>query len=213
MYDLHRLIGDLLDRADAHSPDSRFILGITGAPGAGKSTLAMRLCEYISDVKDHKFCGYFPMDGFHLSNSELERQGLRSVKGAPSTFDVTGYERALQRCRNEDGPIYVPDYSRELHEPVAASLRIDPECRIVVTEGNYLLFNSHGWQCVRPLLDECWFIDTPDDILRKRLVARQTNSGKTEREAEAWFDAVDRHNIDVVKKTSASADLVVSDVL
>ncbi|WP_136090006.1 nucleoside/nucleotide kinase family protein [Auritidibacter ignavus] len=205
-------LDELLRRADMHLPSSRFILGITGPPGAGKSTLAKQLCEHIAHARGENFCSYIPMDGFHLSNSELERQGLRSAKGSPLTFDVTGYIKTLQRCHSEEGPIYVPDYCRELHEPVAASLRVDPKSRMVVTEGNYLLFASHGWQFVRTLLDECWFIDAEDDVLRNRLIARQMNKGKSKQEAEAWFNAVDYRNIQAVKQTLVIADVIVSDV-
>ncbi len=48
----------------------RSIVGIAGAPGAGKSTLAQKLVAYLTDVLDiHS--AYLPMDGFHFSNAVL----------------------------------------------------------------------------------------------------------------------------------------------
>ena len=79
----------------------RRVLGITGTPGAGKSTL----CEALLDAlgQDAVLVG---MDGFHLANSELARLGRADRKGAPDTFDVDGYVALLNRLRRPgDAPI------------------------------------------------------------------------------------------------------------
>ena len=90
-------LSELVDRADAlRSQPGRVILGITGAPGAGKSTLTEQLLANLGpDV------GHLPMDGFHLADAQLERLGLRDRKGAPETFDVDGYVAALRRLHDE----------------------------------------------------------------------------------------------------------------
>ena len=59
------------------------LLGLTGAPGVGKSTLAARLASAWDAV-------VVPMDGFHLADVELARRGLLGRKGAPETFDAEG---------------------------------------------------------------------------------------------------------------------------
>src|SRR5579863_3529714 len=64
-------------------PELRFILGITGPPGAGKSTYAAWLGEQLGPNAI-----VVPMDGFHMSNTALDAAGLRSRKGAPDTYDV-----------------------------------------------------------------------------------------------------------------------------
>src|SRR5690349_22472308 len=57
-----------LFRSPAHG---RAVLGITGPPGAGKSTLTEALlAELGPDV------GHLPMDGFHLADVQLDRLGL-----------------------------------------------------------------------------------------------------------------------------------------
>lgn len=72
----------------------RSIVGIAGAPGAGKSTLAQKLADYLTDVLNiHS--AYLPMDGFHFSNEVLRQKQLLDRKGAPETFDVNGYLNVL----------------------------------------------------------------------------------------------------------------------
>ena len=52
------------------------------------------------------------MDGFHLSNRQLDRLGRRDRKGAPDTFDVDGYVATLRRISTGAGDVYVPDFDR-----------------------------------------------------------------------------------------------------
>jgi pantothenate kinase len=67
---------------DLAAAQHRVLLGITGLPGAGKSTLAAGLADALRrrDVP----VAWVPMDGFHLADVELDRLGRRARKG-PST--------------------------------------------------------------------------------------------------------------------------------
>ena len=76
---------------DWHDRPQRRILGIVGAPGAGKSTLAAAVAALLEDAV------VVPMDGFHLADVELHRRGLLERKGAPETFDGWGYAALLRR--------------------------------------------------------------------------------------------------------------------
>lgn len=38
-----------------------------------------------------------PMDGFHLAQAELERLGRAGRKGAPDTFDASGFVARMER--------------------------------------------------------------------------------------------------------------------
>ena len=197
-------LSTLVDRAGSLIQSSeRAVLGVTGPPGAGKSTLTSALLAALGpDV------GHLPMDGFHLADVQLDLLGRRDRKGAPDTFDVDGYVAALQRLHDHpDRTLYVPGFERGLEQPVAASLAIPPSARLVLTEGNYLLLPHGGWERVRPLLAEIWFIEVDDDVRRERLVRRHEEFGKSSEEARAWVERSDEANAALVAATRELADL------
>lgn len=202
----------LTDRAaELTARSSRVVLGITGAPGAGKSTLAEALLAGLRAELGEHAVAHLPMDGFHLADVQLDRLVLRDRKGAPETFDVDGYVAALRRLHDEpDRTLYAPGFERELEQPIAAAIAIPPSVGLVVTEGNYLLLATGGWERVRPLLTETWFVDVDDDVRRDRLVRRHEQFGKTPAAAREWVEQVDEPNAVLVSGTRARADLVVA---
>jgi pantothenate kinase len=204
------LVEDLVTSAQA-SPGRRFLLGIAGAPGAGKSTLAAALVDHINTSRrPGVVASSLPMDGFHLSNDQLEARGLTMRKGAAETFDVHGFVALLARASHDiDHDVFVPDYDRRLHEPVAGRLVIPSGSRLVVVEGNYLALADGGWELVRPFLDRLWFLDTPSEVRRRRCLERQRDGGRTRAEAEAWVRDVDEPNARRIYETVPAADLVV----
>ena len=105
--------------------------------------------------------------------------------------------------------MWAPGFERDLEQPLAGALPLEPDAELVVTEGNYLLLDRPEWRAVRAELDEVWFLDVPDEIRRPRLVARHVAYGKTAAEAEAWVAGVDDANALLVEATRPSADRVV----
>lgn len=196
---------DLFHRAHAMAATGRAVLGICGAPGAGKSTLAERLAHrYGADAV------VVPMDGFHLHDDELARLQLSQRKGAPETFDVRGYLALLRRLRNEaDDTVYAPAFDRSRELAVAGAVAVRPEHRLVVTEGNYLLLDSPGWAEVHALLDEVWFVEADEATRVERLVERHAAHGKPRDLAERWATVSDQANAELVAATRSRADVVV----
>ncbi|MFC9287073.1 nucleoside/nucleotide kinase family protein [Streptomyces sp. NPDC057052] len=203
---------DLLPRARALTrPGRRAILGIAGAPGSGKTTLAERLVRELNGTGE-PWVAHVPMDGFHLADAELDRLGRRDRKGAPDTFDAAGYAALLRRLREEadgDDVVYAPGFERVLEQPVAGAVPVPPDARLVVTEGNYLLLGTGAWARVRSELDAVWFCEIDEEERVRRLVARHEEFGKSHEEAVAWVRGPDRHNADLVAATRDRADLVV----
>jgi pantothenate kinase len=111
----------------------------------------------------------------------------------------------LRRLKSEPGVIYAPAYSRTLHEPIAGSIAVSPEHRLVVVEGNYLLLESAGWTDVAGQFDQMWYIDTPLEVRRQRLIDRQVIGGRSRADAEAWVAAVDEPNARLVEASATRA--------
>lgn len=195
---------DLVARARELASGPRRLIGVTGAPGAGKSTVAARLVEELGpDVA--RLVG---MDGFHFASAELSRQHSLERKGAPHTFDVGGYVALLRRLRAADEEIvYVPEFSRVLEEAIGSALAVPKSVPLVVTEGNYLLVQDGLWAGVRPLLDECWYIDPGEDDRLTRLIARHERHGRSPAAARERSTGTDQLNADVVLATRGLADL------
>ena len=193
------------------TPGRRIVVGITGSPGAGKTTLAKRLVESINDRPEAPAAVYLPMDGFHLANATLDRLGIHDRKGAIETFDGWGFVALLGRVLAErDHTVYAPSFERTVDEGIAGEVAIDPHVEIVVAEGNYLLVDREPWNRIPALLAESWFCATGADERLDRLVDRHTRHGRTPDEALAWASSVDGANALLIEPTRARADLVVS---
>ena len=185
--------------------DKRIIIGITGKPGAGKSTVT----SYFLDNLPRNAISVVPMDGFHLSTRQLERLKLSDKKGAFYTFDVDGFVNLLQRINSStDKDIYFPIFHRNTKESFAGDGVVHANTKLVITEGNYLLFDQGGWERVQVELSEVWYIKVNDQLRLERLTKRHQVFGKDEKAAYDWAHGTDEANAEIVQATLSRADVI-----
>jgi pantothenate kinase len=182
----------------------RALVGITGAPGAGKSTLAAAVAAHVPGAV------VVPMDGFHLTTAELVARAWVVERGTPRTFDAHRFVALLRRLRAAEA-VSAPGFDRSREEPVPEAIDVPAGASLVVVEGNYLLLDVPPWADVAGLLDETWFVEVPEEERLARLIDRHVEFGRSRADATARATAgSDAANARVVAATRARADLVVT---
>ena len=191
----------------------RVIAFLAAPPATGKSTLLQFLEQLVREHADLTQMQALGMDGFHYPNRYLEthtilRDGveipLKSIKGAPETFDVAHLAAKLAAAK--EGATPFPVYDRRIHDVVPDALIA--EAPILFVEGNWLLLDEELWRDLRALADYTLRIDAPPAFLRDRLIARKVQGGGSEAEATAFYDASDRKNVERFIAHAGRADEV-----
>jgi pantothenate kinase len=205
---LARLVPHILElESQAHR---RIAIGFAGGPGTGKSTLAAELVTMLNAVRPGS-AALVPMDGFHMKHAKLEALGQTDRKGAPHTFEGADFVNFLHHLKSATGPVSGPGYSRKIEDTVDDAFTVQPEVRILIVEGNYLLLTEGPWVGVKPLLDYSVFIDVPRDLVRARLLKRHGEEGLfTEERNRAHIERNDLPNYDLVHQSQDRADVVIS---
>ena len=205
---LSRLVPHILSmQSQAHH---RIAIGIAGGPGVGKSTLAAELVTMINATHPGS-AALVPMDGFHIRHDKLEAMGQVEFKGAPHTFEGAEFVGFLHHLKQASEAVSGPGYSRKIEDIVENAFIIQPEVKVLIVEGNYLLLTEGPWAGVRSLLDYAVFIDVPRDLVKQRLLKRHAEEGLfTEERNRAHIERNDLPNYDLVALSQDRADVVIS---
>nr|CAB3466417.1 unnamed protein product [Digitaria exilis] len=178
--------------------DSKYIVGLAGPPGAGKSTVASEVVRRVnmlwSDkhskhsralLPNEEIAAMLPMDGFHLYRAQLDAM---------------------------EGSVYAPSFDHGVGDPVEKDIFVKPQHKIVIVEGNYLLLEEDIWRDIKDLFDEKWFIDIDIDVSMQRVLKRHIATGK-EPDVAAWrISYNDRPNAELIMESKKNADLVIRSV-
>ena len=190
---------------DKRKENQRLIVGIAGAPGSGKSTVAREVARRLIQQKCQ--CIVVPMDGFHLDNAVLEAEGSRPRKGAPDTFDVQGFIRLIKAMK--DGvDVYAPIFDRTRDIAIAAAIAVPADMPVIIVEGNYLMFDADGWRDLAPLWDVTARLDVPLPELRARLIQRWLSLNYSRAVATRRAEGNDVPNAQAVIDLALSCDVV-----
>ena len=194
---------------------SRYIIGIAGLPGSGKSTLGDYIALRLNQTHPNQVISV-SMDGFHLSKAQLSTfpdvEAAFARRGAPWTFDSQRFYQHLVDFKQPDQkPLTWPSFDHTQGDPVEGSIIIPSEARILIVEGLYVLHNQHGFEHVQKLLDEKWFIDLPIEAAMKQLAKRHQQAwGISLDEAQQRIASNDALNAQIVEQTKNRADYFLS---
>jgi pantothenate kinase len=193
------LVAQITD--DARTRD-RYVFGLAGPPGSGKSTVAALLADELGAI-------VVPMDGFHLDNAELDRLGLSGVKGAPETFDAAGFVRLVEQLTHTTDAVSAPAFDRVADRTIDAAITVEPDDHIVIVEGNYLLLDRPPWAALGELFDRTGYIDVDDATRVERLVARHVGHGRSPADAREFVQMSDEANAAIVAASRHRADVMI----
>lgn len=203
-------LDDLVRLAASAGAGGRRLIGIAGAPGSGKSTVAEAVVARLN-ADDAGAAAVLPMDGYHLDDGVLLARGLLARKGAPDTFDVGGLRHILGRlAANREAEIAVPVFDRALEISRAGARMIGRETRILVVEGNYLLLALAPWAGLHAAFDLTVMIAVAEETLRQRLTARWEGYGLTPEQVRRKLEENDLPNGRHLLANSVEADRVLA---
>lgn len=123
-----------------HAEDRMLVLGLSGAQGTGKSTLARLLALLLGRLYGMRVA-ILSLDDLYLTAAERARRAeaihpLLATRGVPGTHDVSLGIRTIRALR-EKKPLALPrfDKSRDERVPVAEWPRWEGRCDVVIFEG------------------------------------------------------------------------------
>ena len=195
------------------APHGRWLIGVSGLPGAGKSTLAQRWAQAINAHIGTELLTALSMDGFHLTKAALARfpdpQAAFARRGAPWTFDPHALRAHLVALRAGESVAW-PGFEHAVGDPVPGALQVGPQIRVALVEGLYLLHDQHGWD-VASCFHQHWFVDVEMDTAMARLEDRHMAANQQSRaQARARLDGNDRLNATIAAVARAKAHWLVS---
>lgn len=191
-------------------PGARTLVGISGPPASGKSTLADAVVNAFNQQQTSAVppATLVPMDGYHLDNHVLETRGLLARKGAPETFDAVGFCAAIKTLASAKHECFFPKFDRQMDLAIANAIAVHPETPVVVVEGNYLLLDKEPWASLSNLFSATIFVSPTLETLQARLQERWIRHGFDPDSALRRAMRNDIPNAQLVLRNSQQADLV-----
>jgi uridine kinase len=178
------------------------IIGIAGGTGSGKSTVASKVAEALSDAS----VAFIEMDAYYRDFRGLTLEELHAVNwDHPDAVDMAllvQHLGALSRGKAADTPVY----EFATHSRADRTIRIEP-ADVVVIDG-ILLLSDAG---VRELCDVKVFVDADADIRLVRRIRRDTlERGRTiESVLDQYVSTVQPMHLQFVEPSKRYADVIV----
>jgi len=179
----------------------RFLIGISGGTGSGKTTVALNIKEKIGEE-----ILILDMDSYYKDHSNIPfDERLKINYDHPDAFDIPLLKEHIQNLI--DGKeIKKPIYSFVEYVRLKEYEIIKPQ-RIIILEGIFALF----YEELRNLMDIKIYVDTDPDIRLIRRILRDTKErGRTlDSVIKQYTEVVRPMHIQFVEPTKRFADIII----
>ncbi len=178
------------------------IIGICGGTGSGKTTVARRILENVSEEQ----VVYLQQDSYYRNLGEMPLELRRQINfDHPDALDndlFINHVRSLKAGEAIDMPLY--DYTT--HTRTAETKHIEPK-QVTIVEG-ILVFSDPG---LRELMDVKIFVDTADDLrFIRRLQRDVAERGRSvESVIKQYLETVRPMHLQFVEPSKRNADVVI----
>lgn len=115
-----------------------FIVGISGIPGSGKSTISEEIKQHLNSSNINTTI--LPLDGYHIPRKNLNQE-LLLVRGSVQTFDLEQYVKDIKEFIIK-GEFKFPSFSHGIKDPINEDIIINKEVDVIIIEGLYVFDNS-----------------------------------------------------------------------
>jgi uridine kinase len=178
------------------------IIGIAGGSGSGKSTVARRVAEALTDAS----VAFIDMDAYYKNFAHLALEERKRINwDHPDAFDLELFVSHLERL-SAGLPIEKPIYDFVTHVRRGEVTRIDPT-DVIVIDGILLFVDER----VRELSDVKVFVDADSDVRLIRRIRRDIRSrGRPLDEIlDQYLSTVQPMHLQFVEPSKRYADVIV----
>ena len=178
-----------------HYINNPFLIGISGAGGAGKTTFAKNLCEFIGE----EYSLTIDLDDYLISRQERGKLEVTGYNPVANKLHLEHNNLEDLKLRNK---IKKPKYNHRTGE-ILPEEEVKPK-EIIIAEGATALYPE-----LRELYNLSFFLDAPNETQIKSRITRDViERGYTLDEAIALFHAVQPDYKRFVEPTKAFADII-----
>jgi uridine kinase len=182
------------------------IIGIAGGTGSGKSTVARKVAEALSQGAGGASVAFLDMDAYYRNFASLPLAERRRVNwDHPDAFDLDLFADHLARLARGE-PIEKPVYDFVEHVRAPRTVTIEP-ADVVVIDGILLFVDPR----VRELCDVKVYVDADADVrLVRRLKRDMAHRGRPLEEIlEQYLATVRPMHLQFVEPSKRYADVIV----